>query len=146
MPIIEDGGVEKNLFIVSNYLKDKVNKISLITISKEFRTKFSKKIKFVSPKSNFWNNLGRRKKFIISLYLLFLDIIKNRNAVVLCFQGNVYCTILCKLLGVKIIVRSNSSPKGWSENIFKFSYLIIRELILRGNSDTTFLNVCFLAQ
>jgi len=120
MPIIEDGGVEKNLFIISNYLKDKIKKISLITTSKRFRNKFSKKIKFVSLKSNFWDNLGRRKKFIISLYLLFLEVINNRNTIVLCFQGNVYCTILCKLLGVKIIVRSNSSPKGWSRNFVKF--------------------------
>lgn len=120
MPIIEDGGVEKNLFLITNYLKDKINKISLITTSKRFRNKFSKKIKFVSFKSNFWDNLGRRKKFIISLYLLFLEIFNNKGTIVLCFQGNVYCTILCKLLGVKIIVRSNSSPKGWSRNIFKF--------------------------
>ena len=120
MPTIEDGGVEKNLFIISNYLKDKIKEITLITISKEFKNKFSKKIKFVSLKSNFWNNLGRRKKFIVSLYLLSLDIIRNKNSIVLCFQGNVYCTILCKLLGVRIIVRSNSSPKGWSQNIFKF--------------------------
>ena len=120
MPTIEDGGVEKNLFIISNYLKDKIKEITLITISKEFKNKFSKKIKFVSLKSNFWNNLGRRKKFIVSLYLLSLDIIRNKNSIVLCFQGNIYCTILCKLLGVRIIVRSNSSPKGWSQNIFKF--------------------------
>ena len=44
----------------------------------------------------------------------------------LCFQGNIYCTLLCKLLGVKIIVRSNSAPDGWGQNLFKhfcFKYI-----------------------
>ncbi len=120
IPTIQDGGVEKNLFIISNYLKDKINNVCLITVSNQFKKKFNKKIKFISLKSNFWDKLGRKKKFFIGLYLLFLEIIKNRNSIVLCFQGNIYCTILCKLLGIRIIVRSNSSPEGWSQNIFKF--------------------------
>ena len=36
MPTIEEGGVEKNLFIISNYLIEKISNISLITISKKF--------------------------------------------------------------------------------------------------------------
>ena len=50
IPSIEGGGVEKNLFILSNYLKDKINNISLITISNKFKNRFSGKIKFISPK------------------------------------------------------------------------------------------------
>ena len=49
-----------------------------------------------------------------------MEILKNRDSIVLCFQGNIYCTILCKLFGIKIIVRSNSSPEGWSQNFLKF--------------------------
>ena len=90
IPTIEDGGVEKNLFIISNFLKNKINDISLITISKKFKNRFNKKINFISLKSNFWDKLGRRKKFIIGLYLLFLQILKNRNTTVLSFQGNIY--------------------------------------------------------
>ena len=120
IPSIEGGGVEKNLFIISDFLTKKIKDISLITISKRFKNKFSKKIKFISPKLNFWDSLGRRKKFIVSLFLLLIEIFKDRNLTVFCFQGNIYCTLLCKLLGVKIIVRSNSAPEGWSQNIFKF--------------------------
>ena len=120
IPTIEDGGVEKNLFIISNYLKDKIKNVCLITVSNQFKKKFNKKIKFISLKSNVFDKLGRKKKFFIGLFLLFLEILKNRNSIVLCFQGNIYCTILCKLLGIRIIVRSNSSPEGWSQNIFKF--------------------------
>ena len=120
MPSIEGGGVEKNLFIISDFLTKKINDISLITISKNFKKKFNKKIKFISPKLNFWDSLGRRKKFIVSLFLLLIEIFKDRNLTVFCFQGNIYCTLLCKLFGVKIIVRSNSAPEGWSQNILKF--------------------------
>ena len=120
MPSIEGGGVEKNLFIISDFLTKKINDISLITISKSFKKKFNKKIKFISPKLSFWDSLGRRKKFIVSLFLLLIEIFKHRNLTVFCFQGNIYCTLLCKLFGVKIIVRSNSAPEGWSQNILKF--------------------------
>ena len=37
----------------------------------------------------------------------------------LCFQANIYCIILCKILKIKIIVRSNSSPSGWANNTLK---------------------------
>mgnify|MGYP001172321550 CR=1 FL=1 len=62
MPSIEGGGVEKNLFIISDFLIKKINDISIITISKSYKNKFNKKIKFISPKLNFWDSLGRRKK------------------------------------------------------------------------------------
>ena len=38
---------------------------------------------------------------------------------VLSFQANIYCIIICKLLNIKVIVRSNSSPLGWYHNNFK---------------------------
>ena len=47
----------------------------------------------------------------------------NRNCIVFCFQGLAYCTFLCKILSIKIIIRSNSSPSGWSKNNLKKSYI-----------------------
>ena len=120
MPSINGGGVEKNFFILSEYFSKKINDVSVITISKKIKHKLNKKIKLISPKYNFWDTLGRRKKFIISIFLLFLEILKDRRLIVFCLQGNIYCTLLCKLLGVKVIVRYNSAPQGWSSNVFKF--------------------------
>ena len=122
MPSIEGGGVEKNLFIISNYLTNKINDISLITISNNFKKRFNKKIRFISLKSNYWDTIGRRKKFLLSLLLLTIEILKDRNILVLCFQGNIYCTLLCKVFGIKIIVRSNSAPEGWSQGIIKYYF------------------------
>jgi glycosyltransferase involved in cell wall biosynthesis len=127
MPSIEGGGVEKNLFIILDYLKDKFENISLITVSKKFKRKFSNRISFISPKNYFWDNIGRRKKFFVALFFLLIEIFKDRNIIVFCFQANVYCTLLCKLLGIKIIVRSNSAPEGWSQNRFK--YLVFKYVL-----------------
>jgi glycosyltransferase involved in cell wall biosynthesis len=119
MPSIEVGGVEKNLFIISNYLSEKLKKVCLITISGKHKKKFNSKIQLIYTKNNTWDSSPKRIKFLICLYFLFLEVIKNRNIIVLCFQGNIYCTLFCKLFKIKIIVRSNSSPSGWSQNLIK---------------------------
>ena len=70
MPSIEGGGVEKNLFIVSNYFSEKFENIYLITTSTEFKKNFDKKIRIISPKTNFWKKFGRRiKYFVIKNYI-----------------------------------------------------------------------------
>ena len=125
MPSIEDGGVEKNLFLISNFLIKKFNNISVISISNKYQYKFNKQIKLIHFKNKFFNYFGRRKKFFLCLFLLFLEILKDKNILVISFQGNIYCTLLCKMLGVKVIVRSNTSPEGWSQNIFKHYFFKI---------------------
>ena len=65
MPSIEGGGVEKNLFLVSNYLSKKINHVALITISKKYKKKFNSSIEFISLMSNYWDKLSRRKKYIL---------------------------------------------------------------------------------
>lgn len=119
MPSIEGGGVEKNLFIVSNYLTKKIPNVSLISASKKFKRKFLKSINFISPKSNKWDQKSRRIKYFVCLILLVKKIIKDKNIIVFAFQANIYCILICKLFGIKIITRSNSAPAGWSKNFFK---------------------------
>ena len=119
MPSIEGGGVEKNVFIVSNYLAKKFNGISLITISKKYKSKFNKLVDVKTLSSYFWDNLPRRFKYFLALSLLIFELIKDRNKIVFSFQANIYCIIICKLLSIKVIVRSNSAPFGWSKNPFK---------------------------
>ena len=48
MPSIDGGGVEKNLFIITNYLSKKINNITVITFDDRFNRNFSiVKIKIV---------------------------------------------------------------------------------------------------
>ena len=125
MPSIEIGGVEKNLFSIANYLEKRGIKVKLITSNKKYIKKLNKNIKIISINNNFFLNKKKYIKYFFCLILLFLEYCKNRQIVVFSFQANIYSVLLCKLLRIKIITRSNTSPKGWSQNtvkknIFKF--------------------------
>ena len=118
MPSVEGGGVEKNFFIISNYLAKKRESVYLITAEKDLNKKL-KNIKIKYPNSEWWRNKGRLKKYIICIFYLFLEILKNRNCLVFSFQANLYAIFLCKFLNIKVVSRSNSSPSGWSRNNLK---------------------------
>ena len=119
MPLIGVGGVEKNLFLVSNFFSQKLNNIFVCTGSNKYKKRFSSKIKFLKPKKNFNDKLNIRLRYFFCLYILFKFLLKNQNTIVFCFQANVYCILLCKILKIKIIVRCNTSPSGWYHNVFK---------------------------
>jgi len=118
IPSVEGGGVEKNFFIISNYLATKLDKVILITAENNLSKKI-KNIEIVYPRSNFWRKKARFRKYIICVFLLIKILLKNRNILVLTFQANLYAILVCKLFGIKIISRSNSSPSGWSKNFIK---------------------------
>jgi len=111
-PLIGGGGVEKNLFIIANDLANKFNNIKLITSSPNQKNKFDKRIKIIYSNSKFLNNINNRHfKIFLSLILLvkyyFLSL-KKKNTVI-SFHGNLYCCIISKILGYKVIIRSNAS-------------------------------------
>ena len=118
MPSIEGGGVEKNFFIISNFLAKKFKKIFLITAKKEFKKKLHN-IEFVCPKSIFFQKGGRIRKYFICSFLLVKMLIKENNKFVFSFQANLFAILICKIFNTKILSRSNSSPSGWSRNIIK---------------------------
>tara|TARA_B110000259_G_scaffold63881_1_gene75412 strand:- start:1077 stop:2174 length:1098 start_codon:yes stop_codon:yes gene_type:complete len=120
IPSIEDGGVEKNLFEVSNYLsKNKIN-LEILTCNNNMSTNFSKEIKFIGTKNTFWQNKNRSIKYLACLIVLFFNLIKRKKKpLVFAFQANMYATIIAKVLNTKIITRSNSAPAGWSQNLIK---------------------------
>jgi glycosyltransferase involved in cell wall biosynthesis len=119
MPSFEGGGVEKNIIIIANnFILRNIN-VSIITASKKIKKRFSKKIDFISPKSNFWDSKNRSIKYIICIFFLFINFLKDKKFYVFCFQGNIICTLFCKFFGIKIIIRPNSSPSGWSKNFLK---------------------------
>ena len=118
MPSVEGGGVEKNFFIISNYLANKLDKVFLITAENNLSKKI-KNIKIVYPRSNFWRSKARFRKYIICVFLLIKILLKNRKILVFTFQANLYAILVCKLFRIKVISRSNSSPSGWSKNFIK---------------------------
>ena len=119
MPSIEGGGVEKNFFLITNYLGDKFKNVSVITVDKSIKKKLSKKINVIGPNSNIWNSKSRYPKYFICLIYLFFFVVLNRKTLIFSFQANAYATLIAKLFGKSIITRSNTSPVGWSKNTLK---------------------------
>lgn len=118
MPSIEIGGVEKNLYLISNFLAKKITNVTLITANSDRKKKF-KKIKIITPKIFFLINKFRTIKYFLCLLELLKQILIDKKITVLSFQANLYCIIICKIFNVKIIIRSNASPSGWSGNFIK---------------------------
>ena len=138
MPSIEGGGVEKNLFIISNYLVKKLKSLSIITSDKNKIRKKNNKIQILTHDKYFPLKNIRFPKYIICLILLLKEIIINKEIIVLSFQANLYAILLCKIFGIKIIVRSNSSSSVWASNIlkitiFKFILKLADKIIVNSN-------------
>lgn len=134
-PSIEEGGVEKNLYIISNYLSNKIN-VFLVTANRNKKKMFNKKIKFLSPNNNFWNNQPRLLKTIICTYIMLNNFYK-KDFKILSFQSNVYAIIIAKILGSKIFIRSNTSPISFANSyfkkiIFKFFFNIADKIIVNS--------------
>ena len=120
IPSIEDGGVEKNLFVVSNYLKKNGISIEILTCNINKSRMFRKGIKFIGTKNIFWQNKSRFVKYAICLLILFFDLLGRREKpLIFAFQANIYALLVAKILNTKIITRSNSAPSGWSKNFLK---------------------------
>lgn len=79
VPSIEDGGVEKNLYLISNFLAKKGIKVNLITANFDKKKKFIKSINFISPKNNFFNKKNRFYKTIYCFYLLLKFFFKKKK-------------------------------------------------------------------
>ena len=119
-PSLEDGGVEKNLFLVSNYLNRNNYFIEILTCDSDKSDKFEKGIKFIGSKNIFWQKRSRKIKYLVCLTLLFFNLLfRIDKPLVFAFQANIYAVLVAKIFNIKVITRSNSAPSGWSNNFFK---------------------------
>ncbi len=119
VPSIEDGGVEKNLFLITNYLSSKNINVNLITANQDKKKHFLQQVNFISPQSSFLNKKNRFYKTLFCFYLLFNFFLKNKNLLILSFQANIYAIFFAFFFRINIITRSNTAPGGWSSNIIK---------------------------
>ena len=138
MPSMDGGGVEKNLILISNYLSRYINNITLITFDNKFNKYFSRKIKILNVKKNTTKPYSKYSKYFFCLLLLAKKIFFERKKyLVFSFQANIYCIILSKILNFDTIVRSNSSPKGWTKSyiknlIFKIFFKYTKKVIVNS--------------
>ena len=118
MPSIEGGGVEKNLFLISNFLSTKFRKIKIITSSHNTQN-INNRVDITNMKLLKSIAINRFLKIILSSIYLILELINNKNVIVLSFQANLFSILITKIFRKKIIIRLNSSPSGWLKNDFK---------------------------
>ena len=116
---MDGGGVEKNIIIIGNYLSKHVNDLALITFDNKFNRFFSKKIKIINAQKKSKKKINKYYKYYRCLIILTKEIFKNSHSSVFSFQANIYSVILSKILNFKLIIRSNSSPTGWTKNFIK---------------------------
>ncbi len=130
MPSVEGGGVEKNFFLVSNYLCRVFSDVNIITSDKKLlKGKIDKKINIIGPSSTNWARGSRYPKYLISIFYLIKFLLSFRQTLVFSFQANLYAAIITKIFKCKIITRSNSSSEGWSKNKLKiFLYTLFLKL------------------
>ena len=120
IPSIDDGGVEKNLFLISNYLKTNNYSVEILTCNKDKLVNFTKGINFIGSKNNFWQKRSRYVKYFVCLNILFFNLLRRVDKpLIFGFQANIYAILVAKILNTKIITRSNSAPQGWSYNFIK---------------------------
>ena len=119
MPSMDGGGVEKNIVIIGNYLSKHVDDLVLITFDNKFNSFFSKKIKIINAQKKSKKKINKYYKYFRCLIILTKEIFKNSHSSVFSFQANIYAIILSKILNFKLIIRSNSSPTGWTKNFIK---------------------------
>ncbi len=118
IPSIEGGGVEKNLFYITDFLKKKFKNIFLITAHKLDKNLFGNDIKLITPKSKFYNDKSRLIKSLICSILLFRNF-KNKNILIFSFQSNFFSTLIAKIINSKLIIRLNTSPEKYSYPFYK---------------------------
>jgi len=118
-PSLESGGVEKNLYLILNYLNKSILNLKIITCdNKKIIEKGFNSNLVIGPKN--FKYKSRIIKYFYCLYLLIKEIIENDKKIeVLSFQANLYAILVCKLFKIKIFVRSNSSSYGWANNFIK---------------------------
>ena len=122
IPSIEGGGVEKNLYYISNYLSKKNIDIYIVTANTNYKKFFNNKIKFICPEHIRWNNSSRLIKTFICLALIIKKL-PLKNISILSFQSNVSAIILSKLFNLRIIIRLNTSTDKYINNFIKRFFL-----------------------
>lgn len=137
-PTIEDGGVEKNLYNISNFLSERLDKIYLLTANSDKKKRFNKKIKVLSPKTHKWIHSSRLIKTLICIFLFLKNFNKKKNYLILSFNSNIFAVIIARLFDIKIIIRSNTSPESYINNIikksfFKFVLSLSNEIIVNSS-------------
>ena len=123
-PSIEGGGLEKNLFSLINSLAKKKYKINFFTYEDSTKKKEFKKKFYFNKNINIVTSLripgvkNRYIKYFFCIFNLFFYSIFQKGIIV-SFQGNILPIVIAKVTFSKIIIRCNTAPSKYINNILK---------------------------
>ena len=127
-PNIDDGGIEKNIILLSNYFIKQNNSVQIIysKISNKIKHKLNNKIILTRSKFNlnfFFKN--RINNSINCLFYFIFKVKKQKNSIILSFQDHPFSIITGLLKRIPCVIRIANHPIG-SLTYFnnKFLYLI----------------------
>ena len=148
IPSIENGGVEKNLYLIANYLAKTSLSVKIITAFGNKKKSFDKKIRIISLKRKNIIINSRLIKTLIAIGL-FVRYFYNENIVILSFQSNIVAILLGLIFNKKVIIRSNTSPEKYIDNIIKklvikFFFNLADEIIVNSNEFKKRFKIFFL--
>lgn len=140
IPSIENGGVEKNLELISNYLaKKKEINLAIVSAFKNNNFIFKKNIKFCTFNSKFDKIFNTRffRTTLATLQLLRFSF--KKKTIIFSFQSNVVAIIFAKIFSKKIIIRLNTSPEKYINSFFKKKFYrffySLSDLIIVNSKD-----------
>ena len=136
IPSIENGGVEKNLYLIANYLAKTSLSVKILTAFDDKKKLFDKKIRIISLKRKNIFIKSRLIKTIITI-AFFVRYFYNKDVVILSFQSNIVAILLGLIFNKKVIIRSNTSPEKYIKNnikklIIKFFFSFADEIIVNS--------------
>ncbi len=142
-PSIEKGGVEKNFFLIINNLSNLFN-VELITAS-NIKGRINSKINCTINSSQLIYNFPR---FFKSIYCFIFTLIRlNKRTLLISFESNIFAILAAKIIGAKVIIRSNAAPIGYlnflKKNIFKYLFqkadlVLVNSYDFKKNIDKIF--------
>jgi hypothetical protein len=138
IPSIENGGVEKNLQIIANFLAKKKINIVILTAFKNKNFRFSKNIKFINLHYKYSHYFRQRLFRLIICIYLFIVKINFKSFIIFSFQSSIIAIILSKIFRKNVIVRLNTSPSKYIKNFFlnkmyKIFYNLADLIIVNSN-------------
>ena len=146
-PSFERGGVEKTIYNLLNYFKDKNIKIKLIS-AKNTRINILKKINncsLIHPKEKI-NIFSNRLNTAFNCGLLLFKLLKMSNSnqtIIHSMQSNIAAILICLLKKKKIIIRNSEDPiysSINSENKFIAILVVILKFFFYSFADAVITN------
>jgi glycosyltransferase involved in cell wall biosynthesis len=144
-PSFERGGVKKNFLSYLKILSKKKINVNIITDKKINKKKFKKNIKVFTTKKYKFSFIYKYLCSFISAYkiLQLRKSIKINDLRVISFQSSFFTSIICRLIGYKLIVRVSEDPIGatkYSDNIILAILIFLTKIITYNLSYKIFVN------